>query len=103
MFPIRIGLALIATLLVPVSTSYAVTESVANTVSVSDVKTKTLTLRDAITATLAHNPQLTSFQFRTQMLDGERQTAALKPALRLSTDLENIAGSGSFKGTDSAE
>ena len=103
MFPIRIGLALIATLLVPVSTSYAATESVANNVSVSDVKTKTLTLRDAITATLARNPQLNSFQFRTQMLDGERQTAALTPALRLSTDLENIAGSGSFKGTDSAE
>lgn len=109
MFPLRIGRALIATLLVtvfivvPVSFSHASTEVVTQTVSASDVKTKTLTLRDAIAATLALNPQLNSFQFLAQMLDGERQTAVLKPGLRLSTNLENIAGSGNFKGTDSAE
>lgn len=62
-----------------------------------------LSLRDAITATLAKNPQLSSFQFRRQVVEGEIQTAALKPALRVDTTLENVAGSGEYKGTQSAE
>jgi len=62
-----------------------------------------VSLRDAITATLAKNPQLSSFQFRRQAVEGEIQTAALKPALRVDTTLENIAGSGEYKGTQSAE
>lgn len=63
----------------------------------------TLSLREAITATLAHNPQLTSFQFRQQAMAGERQTAGLRPLLRLSTDVENAAGTGDYTGTNNAE
>jgi len=62
-----------------------------------------LTLQDAIKATLQHNPQLAGYEFRTQALAGEQQTAALKPQLKLSTHLENIAGSGEFKGVDAGE
>lgn len=62
-----------------------------------------LTLQDAIKATLQHNPQLAGYEFRTQALAGEQQTAALKPQMKLSTHLENIAGSGEFKGVDAAE
>ncbi len=72
----------------------------------SDTKTilsSKLSLHDAIAATLAHNPQLTSFQFSRQALEGELQTAELKPALHLSTNLENAAGTGNYKGTRGAE
>ncbi|HOY22373.1 MAG TPA: TolC family protein [Cellvibrio sp.] len=62
-----------------------------------------LRLQDAIKSTLQHNPQLAGYEFRTKALAGEQQTAALKPQLKLSTHLENIAGSGDFKGVDASE
>lgn len=62
-----------------------------------------LTLQDAIKATLQHNPQLAGYEFRVKALQGEQQTAALKPQFRASTHLENIAGSGAYKGIDSGE
>lgn len=62
-----------------------------------------LTLQDAIHATLQHNPQLTAYEFRTKALAGEQQTASLKPQLRLASQVENIAGSGDFKGVDAGE
>lgn len=62
-----------------------------------------LRLQDAIKSTLQHNPQLAGYEFRTKALAGEQQTAALKPQLKLSTHLENIAGSGEFKGVDAGE
>jgi cobalt-zinc-cadmium efflux system outer membrane protein len=62
-----------------------------------------LRLQDAIKATLQHNPQLAGYEFRTKALAGEQQTAALKPQMKLSTHLENVAGSGDFKGVDAGE
>ncbi|MET0357021.1 MAG: TolC family protein [Cellvibrio sp.] len=62
-----------------------------------------LRLEDAIKSTLQHNPQLAGYEFRVKALQGERQTAALKPQMHISTHLENIAGTGDFKGLDSAE
>jgi outer membrane protein, heavy metal efflux system len=100
-FRIRISLALIATSLLffsPVLSVFAQTPTDATTVS-----SRKLSLRDAISATLSHNPQLNSFQFRGQALEGELQTAGLKPALQVGATLENAAGSGEFSGTKSAE
>jgi cobalt-zinc-cadmium efflux system outer membrane protein len=62
-----------------------------------------ITLQDAIKSTLQHNPQLAGYEFRTQALAGELQTAALKPQMKLSTHLENVVGSGDFKGVDAGE
>jgi outer membrane protein, heavy metal efflux system len=62
-----------------------------------------LTLRDAITATLRHNPELAGYKFREQALQGERQTAALKPQVNVSTQLENVVGSNAYEGVDSGE
>ena len=62
-----------------------------------------LTLQDAIKSTLQHNPQLAGYEFRTNALAGEQQTAALKPQMKISTHLENIAGSGELKGVDAGE
>lgn len=77
--------------------------SVSAQIADKPVTTAKLSLRDAIEATLAHNPQLSSFTFRRDAAAGELQTASLKPALRFSSELENAAGSGEFKGTQSAE
>lgn len=62
-----------------------------------------LTLQDAIQLTLHKNPYLAGHQFRVKALQGEQETATLKPALRISGELENIAGSGEHKGTDGSE
>jgi len=68
-----------------------------------DLTTTTLRLRDAISATLQHNPQLAGYEFHVKALAGEQQTAALKPQLRASTQVENIAGTGEFTGVDAGE
>lgn len=65
--------------------------------------TTRLTLHDAIAATLVHNPQLGAFEFQARALTGEKQTAGLRPALQLSSTVENVAGSGDFRGIEGAE
>lgn len=96
----RIRFALIATLL---SCSFVLPVAAQTAADTNSIPTSKLSLRDAITATLARNPQLSSFQFRRQALEGELQTAGLKPAMRLGTTVENAVGSGDYKGTKSAE
>lgn len=63
----------------------------------------TLSLGEAVRATLQHNPQLAGYTFKANALAGEKQTAALRPELRVNTDLENVAGSGAFSGTKASE
>lgn len=60
-------------------------------------------LQDVIKATLVHNPQLAAYGFRVKALAGERQTANLRPELRVVTEFENVAGSGAFNGINAAE
>ncbi len=62
-----------------------------------------LSLRDAIEKTLASNPRLSEFQFRQQSLAGQKLTAGLKPAPQLSTELENIGGTGELSGIQKTE
>ena len=62
-----------------------------------------LRLEQAIAATLEHNPQLATYQFKTRALQGESKTAELKPGYQLNTSIENLAGSGEYKNFDSAE
>jgi cobalt-zinc-cadmium efflux system outer membrane protein len=62
-----------------------------------------LRLHDAIQLTLQNNPQLVGYEFRVNALQGEKQTAALKPQTRATIHLENIAGTGDFKGLDAGE
>lgn len=96
----RIRFALLATLLCCAQIISVAAQTTTEVITASSSK---LSLRDAITATLAHNPQLSSFQFHRDALEGELQTAALKPEFRLATSVENVAGSGDYKGTQSAE
>ena len=64
---------------------------------------QTISLQDALAASLQHNPQLAGYEFRRAALAGEQTTAALRPELRLHSELENVAGSGEFSAADAAE
>ncbi len=62
-----------------------------------------LTLKKAITQTLAQNPQLYQYQFVNDALKAQKQIGALRPELELEFEVENFAGSGTFKGLGSPE
>ncbi|MEQ8954384.1 MAG: TolC family protein [Gammaproteobacteria bacterium] len=62
-----------------------------------------ISLADAVRLTLENYPQFRSFELRAEALAGEKQTAALKPPLRVSAQAENIIGTGDlnwFQGTE---
>lgn len=66
-------------------------------------QTDVIGLRDAIRLALDENPQFRSFAFRAQALEGERITANLQPAIRVSGQIENLIGTGDlnwFQGTE---
>lgn len=65
--------------------------------------TGSISLRDALEATLAANPRLRSFPLRNEALLGERETAELKPAFRVGSELENALGTGEVKDFTGAE
>jgi len=63
----------------------------------------TLSLETAMELTLTQNPQLRVFDFRDEALRGQAETAALKPAIEIGADVENIVGTGNVQGVDGAE
>jgi cobalt-zinc-cadmium efflux system outer membrane protein len=62
-----------------------------------------LTLKNAIIFTLQKNPQLYQYSVIHDALKASKQVDALSPSLQLEFEVENFAGSGSFKGFDRAE
>ena len=56
-----------------------------------------LSLLDAIRLTLENNPQFQTYRLRSEALDGEFDTARLKPPLRASSEIENVIGTGDLK------
>lgn len=62
-----------------------------------------LTLRQAIDAALAANPDLAAFAFELRAQDARADQAALRPPLEASVEAENVLGTGAAKGTDAAE
>ncbi len=62
-----------------------------------------LTLEQAILRTLQHNPFLAVFAQEIKARNFEARQAGLFPNPELSIEVENVAGSGRFSGTDSAE
>ena len=62
-----------------------------------------LTLRDAIQAALARNPDLATFEFELRVAAAQRQQAALTPPPEVGFSLENFAGTGEVKGFKAAE
>lgn len=68
-----------------------------------EVLTGTISLSDALEATLATNPRLRSFPLRHEALLGERKTAELKPAFVLGGEIEDALGTGDIKDFTGAE
>jgi cobalt-zinc-cadmium efflux system outer membrane protein len=62
-----------------------------------------LTLADALSATLAHNPELSAFSLETRAREAEALQAGAWPNPELRTDVENVGGSGSRQKADSSE
>lgn len=62
-----------------------------------------LRLSHAIAATLERNPQLQSSAFSLRAAAANIETAAVAPNPELSVQLENIGGSGSYRGSDAME
>jgi cobalt-zinc-cadmium efflux system outer membrane protein len=63
----------------------------------------TLSLREAIDATLQANPQLAVYPFREQALAGQRATAGLRPPLQLNGGFDDVLGSGDLSTFEGAE
>lgn len=62
-----------------------------------------LGLRDAIAAALAHNPDLREFTFTLRAEEARRDGAALRPAPEFTAELENVLGTGGYKGLSRAD
>ncbi|GBL02892.1 TolC family protein [Glaciecola sp. KUL10] len=69
----------------------------------SSNETKSISLESAIKRTLANAPYLHEFAFKQQALKGELKTAALKPELNASIELENFLGTGEVSGIKDTE
>lgn len=62
-----------------------------------------LSLATAVQRSLAQNPSLALLPLRMQALSARRASADMAPGYTLAIEAENLAGSGQFSGTDSAE
>lgn len=62
-----------------------------------------LSLREAIAAALARNPDLKEFAFTLRAEDARREGAALRPPPEISAELENVLGSGAYKGLSGSD
>lgn len=63
----------------------------------------TITLTNAVQRALSQNPTLKVFPYRYAALQGQAETAQLRPAYELGFDAENVGGSGDFSGAGGAE
>lgn len=64
---------------------------------------ESISLLDAVRLTLENNPQFRTYQIRGDAIAGELQSADQKPAIRASTEIENVIGTGDlnwFQGTE---
>jgi len=62
-----------------------------------------LTLRDALSRSLEQSSQLAEFPYRARAAEARALQSGLRPNPELSLEVENLAGSGRFEGTESAE
>lgn len=62
-----------------------------------------LTLREALARSLEKSPALAEFPYRERAAEARALQAGLSPNPELSLEVENLAGSGRFEGTDSTE
>lgn len=63
----------------------------------------TLTLSKTIQRILTNNPELKGFEYLKQQWQGQKETAALKPELRLHIGADNVLGSAPYTGISQSE
>jgi len=63
----------------------------------------TISLYDAVSKTIEHNPDLRAFDFQLKAQQGRVQQAGLAPSPELSFDLEDVLGTGNNQGVKSAQ
>jgi len=68
-----------------------------------DAGKRTISLHEAVTKTIEHNPNLRAFDYRLKAQQGQVLQAGLAPSPKLSLQLEDVLGTGNNKGVDSAE
>ncbi len=68
-----------------------------------DTGKRTISLHQAVTKTIEHNPDLRAFYYRLKAQQGQVLQAGLAPSPELSLQLEDVLGTGNNKGVDSAE
>ena len=79
------------------------TISFVDSVSAAPADTPKLTLREAIDAALAGNPELAASAYEIEAQDARTRQAALTPSIGLGVEAENLLGTGDFDGVDEAE
>ncbi|MCK4863982.1 MAG: TolC family protein [Gammaproteobacteria bacterium] len=68
-----------------------------------DISNRTITLHEAISKTINNNHKLRAFYFERQAQKGRVVQAGLSPGSAINFDVEGVAGSDNFKGTDNAQ
>jgi len=74
-----------------------------STASELDVDARTISLREAVTKTLANNPDLQALEYQLKAQQGRVQQAGLAPSPELSFALEDALGTGDHTGIDNAQ
>ena len=87
----------------PIRSGFALLLVFASAFSTAAQASESLNLNQALRLTLDNNPQLYQFKFTEAILKAQRKTSSLAPSLELSTEFENVAGSGQTRGIDAAE
>ena len=73
------------------------------TCNAQEMLTGTISLRDALAATISTNPKLRSFPLRNDALLGEREIADLKPPFMVGAEIEDALGTGDIRDFTGAE
>ncbi len=63
----------------------------------------TISLHEAVTRTIEHNPHLRAFDYQLKAQEGRVMQAGRAPSPELSLELEDVLGTGAHRGMDSAQ
>ena len=68
-----------------------------------DADKRTISLREAVTRTIQHNPDLRAFDYQLKAQEGRVMQAGRAPSPELNLELEDVLGTGAHRGIDSAQ
>ena len=68
-----------------------------------NTRLQSINLRQAISKTFEHNPSLKSFSYQLNVQQGRERQAGMSASPEFNVIVEDVLGSGRFKGADSAQ